>query len=441
MTEHETIKTESTRPSAEWAPAGWVKDDGGWRVRFYTILGGQALSLIGSALTQFVLIWWITDTTGSITALTAAGMAALLPQAVLGPLGGIFADRYSRRLLMITADGVSALCMLVLIALFLTDRIELWHALVMMAIRSAMQGFQEPAMVASTPMLVPGGFLVRAVGLEQSVHSLTLVAAAPLGALAIAVMPLGWALAIDVVTAVLGIAPLLLFRIPQAFAPDGGKAGLWWEFREGVEVVWGTPGLRQLFLLLGGVVLAFMPVFTLVPLLVKEHFGGDTVQLALMESLSGIGMGAGGLLVVVLAPRRRMPWILCGFAVSCGAMALTALAPRGLFGVAVAWWVVSGLAFVVADAPLTTVLQTIVPNHLLGRVMSLMNTVMGLAAPVGLGLLTPLGELFGVRGMFIVAGMFGVAISVSGFLSRPLMALDRRRLETDQECQANLPIK
>ncbi|MGD7412831.1 MFS transporter, partial [Ralstonia pseudosolanacearum] len=65
-----------------------------WRARFWAIFGGQALSLIGSALTQFVLLWWITDTTGSVSALATAGLAALLPQAVLSPLGGTFADRY-----------------------------------------------------------------------------------------------------------------------------------------------------------------------------------------------------------------------------------------------------------------------------------------------------------------------------------------------------------
>jgi len=67
-----------------------------------------------------VLLWWITDTTGSVSALATAGMAALLPQAVLGPFGGVLADRYNRRILMIAADSISALCMLVLIALFLT---------------------------------------------------------------------------------------------------------------------------------------------------------------------------------------------------------------------------------------------------------------------------------------------------------------------------------
>lgn len=127
-----------------------------WQVRFWAIFGGQALSLIGSALTQFVLLWWITDTTGSLSALATACMAVLLPQAVLGPLGGTVADRYSRRRLMIVADGVSALCMLLLIALFLTDRIALWHTYAMMAIRSAAQAFQAPAAAASVTMLVPG---------------------------------------------------------------------------------------------------------------------------------------------------------------------------------------------------------------------------------------------------------------------------------------------
>ncbi len=402
-----------------------------WQVRFWAIFGGQALSLIGSALTQFVLLWWITDTTGSVSALATAGMAALLPQAVLGPLGGTFADRYSRRLLMIVADGISALCMLLLIALFLTDRIALWHAYAMMAIRSAAQAFQAPAAAASVTMLVPGGFLVRAAGLNQSLQSLTLVAAAPLGALALGVMPIGWALGLDVATALLGIAPLLCCRIPQACTPNGRPTGLWPAFREGVELVWKTPGLRWLYILLGAVVLAIMPTFTLVPLLVKTHFGGGAAQVALMEGLSGIGMVAGGLLVAAMAPRRQVSWVLCGFAVSCVALALTALAPGSLFGVAVAWWVISGITFVFGNAPLTALLQTRVPNHLQGRVLSLLNTTMGLAAPVGLALFTPLGEVIGVRALFAITGLLGAAASLAGFLSPSLMRLDKQGSRTE----------
>lgn len=97
----------------------------GWELRYWTIFIGQALSLIGSALTQFVLLWWITETTGSVATLAMAGLAGLLPQAILGPLGGTFADRYNRRAIMIVADSISAACMIVLTALFLSDRIEL----------------------------------------------------------------------------------------------------------------------------------------------------------------------------------------------------------------------------------------------------------------------------------------------------------------------------
>ena len=337
-----------------------------WRLRFWMIFSGQALSLVGSALTQFVLLWWITDTTGSVSALATAGMAALLPQALLSPLGGTFADRYSRRLLMIAADVISALCMAVLIVLFLTERIELWHAYVMMFIRSAMQAFQTPAATASMAMLVPRDFLPRAAGLNQSLQSFTVVAAAPLGALAISVMPMGWALGIDVGTALLGI----------------------------------------------------------VPLLIKEHFNGGAPQVALMEGLAGIGMVLGGMVVAALAPRRQVPWVLWGFAASCLALALTGLVPGQLFGVAVAWWVLSGFTFILGNAPLTALLQATIPNQLQGRALSLLAMAMGLAAPVGLALATPLGEWIGIRWLFVLMGVAGTLVSLAGFLSPPLRKLD-----------------
>ena len=113
-----------------------------WKLRFWCLFVGQGLSLVGSAMTQFVLLWWITDMTGSVSALGVAGLAILLPQALLGPLGGAFADRYSRRCLMILADLISAACMAVLILLLLSGNAMPWHIYVMMAVRSAMQAFQ-----------------------------------------------------------------------------------------------------------------------------------------------------------------------------------------------------------------------------------------------------------------------------------------------------------
>ncbi len=204
----------------------------GWQWRFWSIFAGQSLSLIGSAMTQFVLIWWITDTTGDLGVLATAGLAALLPQALLGPVGGTFADRYSRRMLMIVSDLISALCIVILIALFLSGHIALWHIYMAMFVRSAATAFQLPAAAASEAMLVPQHFLPRAAGLNQALMGIVTVAAAPLGALAIAVMPVGMALWIDVGTALLGITPLLIFTIPQHCTSDG-TTGLLAEFREG----------------------------------------------------------------------------------------------------------------------------------------------------------------------------------------------------------------
>lgn len=396
----------------------------GWQRRFWAIFGGQALSLIGSALTQFVLMWWITDTTGSAAALATAGMVALLPQALLGPLGGTFADRYSRRALMIGADTVSALCMLVLIALFLTERVELWHVYTMMFVRSAMQAFQAPAAAASTAMLVPTSFLPRSAGLNQTLQGIMTVAAAPLGALAIGVMPLGFALGIDVVTALLGIVPLLLFRIPQPPTAPSHETSLWTEFKEGVALIWNHPGLRRLYGLLGAIVLAILPSFTLLPLLVKTHFGGGAGDVALMEGLSGVGMIVGGLIITALAPKRYVPWVLLSFAVACLALALTALAPSDSFWLAVVWWVTSGVAFIMGNAPFTALLQTSIPNRLQGRALSLLATVMGLAGPVGLALAGPLGEWLGVRWLFAAQGLLGTLVCLLGLLSPSLRRLD-----------------
>lgn len=269
-------------------------------------------------------------------------------------------------------------------------------------------------------MLVPRKFLPRAAGLNQTLLGLMTVAAAPLGALAISVMPIGLALGIDVLTALLGIVPLLVFRIPQPSVPLGDRSSMWGEFRGGVRLVWDHPGLRRLYGLLGAVVLVVMPSFTLVPLLVKEHFGGGAGQVAIMEGVAGAAMLAGGLLVAAFPPRRPMPWILLGLAASCFALALAALMPAGLFWAAVLWWGVSGATFVIGDAPMMALLQFAIPHHQQGRALSLMTTIMGLAAPVNLAVASPIGEMVGTRWLFVLLGVLAGCIALAGFWSGPL---------------------
>lgn len=416
--------TSAEQPATEPGP--------GWGLRYWSVFGGQAASLIGSALTQFVLLWWITDTTGSVSALALAGLFALLPQALLGPIGGAFADRYSRRLIMIVTDAISAACMVVLIILFMTNAVELWHVYVMMFIRSAMQAFQAPAAAASTAMLVPQSFIPRAAGLNQSLQGLMLVAAAPLGALAMATMPIGYALAIDVVTAITGILPLLIFDIPQRRIAPKDRTGFRRELREGFDMVWGNPGLRRLYALMAVAIMCIMPSFTLVPLLVKDHFGGGAPEVAFMEGMAGLGMVVGGLIAAAFPPRRKIVCILWGFALSSVLLGLVGFAPSSMLWLATLFWSLSGLVYMMGSAPMTALLQTTVPNHLQGRVLSLLTTVMALAAPVGLAIATPLGELVSIQQLFVIMGFASAAVALLGFASRPVMEIEKGILRSNE---------
>lgn len=415
--QHETVVIDAANPV--------VRSTDNWQPRFFLIWGGQALSLIGSALTQFVLLWWITQATGSATALATAGIAALLPQAILSPLGGVLADRWSRRLLMIVADAITALCMLVLVALFAMGTIQLWHIYTLMALRSAMQAFQMPAASASTAMLVPAEKLGQVAGYNQALQGIMTIAAAPLGALALSVMPMQGALLIDVATAILGITPLFFFAIPQTRTATHGTTTLLTELRVGISYVKGQRGLAMLVALTGLVVLTIVPMFSLTPLLVKTHFGGGINAVALMEGLSGVGIIIGGIAGAMWPLfRRRIVAVLVYLAISCFTIALTALAPSHWFWLAVVWWFISGITYATGNAPMMTIIQLTVPNQLQGRVFALLNTVMAFAAPLGLLIAGPLGETIGVRGLFVLGGTLSALLCLAGFLSPALMRIE-----------------
>jgi DHA3 family macrolide efflux protein-like MFS transporter len=404
-----------------------VTEADNWKPRFFSIWVGQAFSLLGSALTQFVLLWWITDTTGSASALAIAGIAALLPMALLGPLGGTIADRWSRRGLMIAADAITAACILALVLLFAAGWVQMWHVYGLMLIRSSMQAFQQPAAAASTAMLVPGSWLQRVAGLNQTLFGLMTIAGAPLGALALSYLPFQGALMIDVVTALLGVAPLLFFRVPQIRTPPAEAKGVWAELKDGVDYVLGNRGLSILYGAFAVVAVSVMPTFTLTPLFVKEWFRGGVNQVAIMEALSGIGIILGGVAIGVWAGfRRRIVTVMVFFGVSLACVALAALTPPGLFWLGAFWWFVSGVTFSMGNAPLLAILQTIIPNQIQGRVLALMNTVFGLAGPVGLAIAGPLGEVIGTRGLFLAGGTVAGAVCLLALLSPALLRLEEQ---------------
>jgi DHA3 family macrolide efflux protein-like MFS transporter len=402
-----------------------ITDADNWKPRFFSVWGGQALSLFGSALTQFVLLWWITTTTGSASALAIAGIAALLPQALLSPIAGTLADRWSRRLIMIGADTVTALSTLALVVLFATGTIQVWQVYVAMFIRSCMQAFQQPAAGASTPMLVPQNWIPRVTGWNQTVYGLMTIAGAPLGALTLAFLPIQGALLIDTATALIGITPLFFFKIPQIPAPSPETSSVLGELEAGVQYVTGNRGMLILFAVMGLVALTVLPTFTMTPLLVTQAFGGGVNDAALMEGLSGAGIIIGGIIISIWTGfHRRVVTAMLFFAIAFITVTLTALMPRDRILLAALWWFIGSATWAMGNAPFTALLLIVVPNQMQGRVLALLNTVVGLAGPVGLAIAGPLGDLIGIRGVFIAGGLLSTIVCAAALFSPALMRLE-----------------
>src|SRR5690606_8701792 len=141
-----------------------------WARRFYTLWMGQALSLLGSQLVQFAIIWYLTQETNSATTLAIASMMGLLPTVLLSPFIGTWVDRGNRRLLLIAADATVAIATFILALLFVSDLIQVWHIYAALFIRAVAGGFHQSAFGASVVLLVPKDQLARVQGFNQALH-------------------------------------------------------------------------------------------------------------------------------------------------------------------------------------------------------------------------------------------------------------------------------
>jgi DHA3 family macrolide efflux protein-like MFS transporter len=413
-----------------------------WQARFFTIWGAQALSMFGTSLVQFALVWWLTQATGSATALALATLAALLPSVLLGPLAGALVDRWNRRIVMIVADGVAALGVLVLAALFAAGDIQLWHIYAITLLRATAQAFQLPAMQASTSLMVPPEQLTRVAGLNQMLQGLTLIAAPPLGALLLGLVAIQGVLLIDVVTALLGILPLFFFHVPQpAAASTAGAGSVLADMRAGLGYMFAWPGLLIMLIMAAGINLLVTPAMSLQPILVTSHFGGDAVSLATMQSAFGVGIIVGGALLGVWGGfRRRIYTSLLGVAVlGLGLLAL-GLMPAGAFWGGVAAMGLIGAMVVFANGPMMAVMQATVAPEMQGRVFTLVGSVAGAMAPLGLLLAGPAADRFGVQAGYLAGGAICVLMAVAAALTPAVVTLEESgaRGEAEPPAKAQL---
>ena len=416
---------------------------------FFTVWGGQLISVVGTSLTGFGLSIWVYVQTGSVTNLALVSLALAVPATVISPFAGALVDRWDRRIVMLAADTAAGLGTLAIAVLFMTDSLALWHIYLVVAIGSIGNAFQVPAWMASIPLIVPKQQLGRANGLVQLNDGLSLVLAPVLAGVLLAVFDLPGVLIVDLATFAVAVATLSVVRFPRPQGHAETTTGtLWGDAAVGWRWVKDRPGLLGLLEIYAAVnfTLAFINVliFPLALAFASEASAGTVL------SVAGVGAVAGSIAVSAWGgPAQRVRGMM--IAIATGGIAVAAMGARASIPlIAVSGFILMAVV-PVANTSSQVLWQLKVPPAVQGRVFAIRRMVSSAIAPIAIlaagpladkvfepllakdgGLASSVGAVIGTgpgRGvgfMFIVAGLLTTLIAVLGY-ARPRV----RHLETD----------
>jgi DHA3 family macrolide efflux protein-like MFS transporter len=399
-----------------------------WFGRFFAIWTGQAFSLFGSQLVQFALVWYLTIETGSATVLAIATMAAMAPQIILSPIAGAYIDRWKRRIVMIVADGLVALSTLILVVLFALGVVEIWQIFMIMFVRSCFTAFHWPASQAATTMLVPEKHLTRVAGFNQSLMGLASILAPPLGAVLIAFLLMQWILSLDIATAVIAILPLLVIRFAEPIMKPGFRQGIVDDMKEGLRFLKGWRGAMMVITIFMILNMLLTPAFSLIPILVLDHFHGGALDFASLEVMGGIGMLVGGIALGIWGgTKRRIVTVMASTTLAGVAIALIAFVPSNGIIIAMGLLLFVGVMMPILNGSVMALMQACVPIGMQGRVFALLGAIAMAATPIGLAIGGPIADLVGILPWFLISGIPMALIGAISFLIPSIMNIENPR--------------
>jgi DHA3 family macrolide efflux protein-like MFS transporter len=267
-----------------------------------------------------------------------------------------------------------------------------------------------------------------------------MILAAPLGALLLGFMPIQGVLAIDVTTALFAIVPLLFIPIPQPRDQLQGEtadislspSSYGQDLKMGLQFVWGWKGLLAIMILSTLINLFLNPAFALLPLLVTDHFGGDVWQLGLIESLFGVGVIVGGLLLGAWGGfKRRIVTTLASLFGMGLCVLLVGLLPANAYVTAVVAMAFLGVMMSMTNGPVRAIFQVVVPPDMQGRVFTLLGSAAGAMSPLGLIIAGPVADALGVRSWYIAGGALTILMSVVSFMFPSVLHIEDGRLANE----------
>jgi len=413
-----------------------------WATHFFTFWFGQAFSIMGSTLVGFAFVWYLTEQTGSATILTIGSLMTMLPNVIISPIAGAVADRWNRKFVMAFFDSITALFTLLLGVLFILDSARIWHIFLVMFIRSSCGQFQWAAITASTSLMVPKKHLSRIAGANQALHGIINIIGPALGAFLIAAMPIQGVLFIDVSTALLAVVPLLLIKIPQPVkngSAEKTKTNIWQDIAEGWKYVIGWPGLMAIIFVAMLVNFLINPAFSLLPLVVTEHFGMGAYELGFLDSAFGIGVILGGLVLGAWGGfKNKIYTSLIALAISGIGVLMVGLAPSNMYFLALAGIALFGFLNPIINGPIFAIIQTSVEPEMQGRVFSLLSAGAALVSPLGLLIAGPLADATNNNQLwFIIGGSLTILVSIISLSIPKVIEIGKETQEVQKQSVEN----
>ena len=409
---------------------------------FTVIWLGQVLSLMGTAMTAFALTIWAWRVTGEATALALVGFFSFAPSVLFSPVAGALVDRWNRKLVMILADLGACVATVIVLLLYVTGYLQVWHLYITGTIAAVFQSFHFPAYSAAVTMIVPKKQYARASGMISMAESASGVFAPVLAAVLLSFAGLSGVMIVDIVTCFTAIAVVLSVSIPNPPTSEEGrksKGSLLKESVYGFRYIYERPSLLGLLLVFFATNLILTLSGTLSTPLILARTNNDNVILGVVQSLSGLGGLAGGLLLTAWGgPKRKVDGVLMGIAASSLCVSLFGLGREVYVWSLTAFF---GLFMIpIANGASQAIWQAKVAPDIQGRVFSARLLIAQISGPISMllgGLLADyvfepammqggsLASLFGglvgtgpgagMSLIFVITGVLGVMVGLGGY--------------------------
>ena len=404
---------------------------------FQLFFSGQFISLIGTWMQNIAQAWLVYRITGSSVLLGAVGFASQIPVFLFSPVGGIVADRYPRQRVVIATQTASMLLAFALAALTLLNVVRIWHVFVLSALLGVVNAFDIPARQSFIVEMVGKVDLMNAIALNSSMFNASRVLGPAIAGILVAGIGEGWCFFANAVSYIAVIVGLMLMRV-DAHTPVPHTGSTFAHVVEGFRFVVESPAVHALLILLGVVSLTGMPYTVLMPIFADRILHGGAAGLGWLMGASGVGALLGALL---LASREDLKGLSRWVAISAsgfGASLILFAFSRNLL-LSELLLIPIGFAMMIEMGSSNTLIQSMVPDRLRGRVMSVYSMMFMGMAPLGSLLAGTAANRFGAPLTVAGGGVICAAAAGVFWFWLPQIRVHARRLIIAQQMQAGNP--